>query len=136
MTTKYWADSVFSQHGPNPLTDRGDQVYLGPGDDYGEGGPGRDRLYGGPGSDEIDGEPGGDYLDGGPGDDYLYAGLGCIGILESSPGANEEMLTGTGMGRRRNLGAVAARANELFGGPGTTSWPGTGATTAWTEVSS
>ncbi len=48
----------------------GDRIYLGPGDDWGDGGPGADRLYGGPGSDSLAGAPGSDYLDGGPGDDY------------------------------------------------------------------
>ena len=44
----------------------GDQIYLGAGDDFGDGGPGADRLYGGPGSDSLAGAPGSDYLDGGP----------------------------------------------------------------------
>jgi Ca2+-binding RTX toxin-like protein len=63
----------------------GDRIYLGPGDDTGDGGPGADRLYGGPGSDSLAGDPGSDYLDGGPGDDSLHAGGGCISTGEGEP---------------------------------------------------
>lgn len=63
----------------------GDRIYLGPGDDSGDGGPGADRLYGGLGSDSLAGAPGSDYLDGGPGDDSLHAGSGCISTEEGEP---------------------------------------------------
>jgi Ca2+-binding RTX toxin-like protein len=109
----------WSKQQGSPRGDRADVVYLGPGDDSGDGGPGRDRLYGGPGSDDITGGPGGDYLDGGPGDDYLYSGLGCSDTFESSPEANEEMLTDSY--RRDAEGRwtrVPPEPNEVFGRSG------------------
>jgi Ca2+-binding RTX toxin-like protein len=63
----------------------GDRIYLGPGDDSGDGGPGADRLYGGPGPDSLAGAPGADDLDGGPGDDSLHAGSGCISTKAGQP---------------------------------------------------
>lgn len=111
--------STFSATGFNQLTDRGDRVYLGPGDDTGEGDLGPDRVYGGAGSDEITGAEGGDYLDGGVGDDYLYGGLGCLNGWESDRWANLEMLTESW--RRIAPGRwhrIPNAGNELFGRDG------------------
>jgi Ca2+-binding RTX toxin-like protein len=89
-----WSGWTVLDFGPAGV-DRADRMYLGPGDDRGNGGSGRDRLYGGPGSDDILGGPDGDYLDGGPGDDSLYSGSGhCMDMGESRPPAFlSEMLT-------------------------------------------
>ena len=91
-----------------PPVDQADRMYLGPGDDTGDGGPGPDRLYGGPGSDEINGGPGSDYLDGGPGNDYLHSGYGCLDTGLSSdepPPILSEVL-------------IDAAPNEVFGRSG------------------
>lgn len=110
--------STFSATGWNQRSDRADRVYLGAGDDTGDGDLGWDRVYGGTGSDEITGGTEGDYLDGGPGDDYLYGGYGCLEIMNSA-GALEEMLTESW--RRVASGRwtrVLNEPNEVFGGAG------------------
>ena len=98
-------------------TDGPDRIYLGPGDDTGEGDAGGDRIYGGPGDDELTGDTGGDYLDGGQGDDYVYGGRGCM----EGPYNYAEMLTD--IWRRTPSGSyeivnVPPVGNEVFGGDG------------------
>ena len=77
-------------------------MYLGAGDDFGQGEDGWDRIYGEDGNDNLEGWSDGDYLDGGAGNDDIYAAIFCA----------------IGGNSYDTAGLWDAAPNELFGGSG------------------